>query len=106
MFPQLGEKYVVEFLVTLFFVVLGAFGVILRLYVGRLVQRLDEVATRLDSLENDRHKRWEEHLESAALRSLDIEKRLSRVELISETLFRSYDAAHTSPKRRSETVYD
>jgi hypothetical protein len=66
-FPQLGEKYVVEFLVTLFFVVLGAFGVILRLYVGRLVQRLDEVATRLDSLEGDRHKRWEEHLENAAL---------------------------------------
>lgn len=100
MFPQLGEKYVVEFLVTLFFVVLGAFGVILRLYVGRLVQRLDEVANRLDSLENDRHKRWEEHLENAALRSLDLEKRLSRVELISETLFRDYEG-HI--KRRLDT---
>lgn len=100
MFPQLGEKYVVEFLVTLFFVVLGAFGVILRLYVGRLVQRLDEVASRLDSLETDRHKRWEEHLENAALRSLDIEKRLSRVELIAETLFDGFESRR---KRRLET---
>ena len=86
--PESGN-YVIEFIVTLFFVVLSALGIVVRMYIGRVTQRLDQVAKRLEGLEHERIKKWDEHLEQNQLRQLEIEKRLSRCELISETLFRT-----------------
>ena len=102
--PESGN-YVIEFIVTLFFVVLSALGIVVRMYIGRVTQRLDQVAKRLEGLEHERIKKWDEHLEQNQIRQLEIEKRLSRCELISETLFRTIGTGQQLVNRKLE-VFD
>ena len=105
--PTETGPYVVEFAVTLFFTVLTALGVVFRMYIGRITQRLDQVAKRLELVEADRVRRWEDHIEQNNLRALDIEKRLSRCELITETLFKTVGSCPTvAPLQRTLEVFD
>lgn len=100
--PEASGTYVVEFVVSLFFVVLSALGIVFRMYIGRITQRLDQVAKRLETLEHERIKKWDEHTEQSTLRQLELEKRLSRCELIAETLFRTIGTGQQLVGRRLE----
>lgn len=103
--PEDAGSYVIEFIVSLFFVVLSALGIVFRMYIGRVTQRLDQVAKKLELLEHERTKKWEEHSEQTALRQIEIEKRLSRCELIAETLFRTIGTGQQLVGRKLE-VFD
>ena len=100
--PEASGNYVVEFVIALFFVVLSALGIVFRMYIGRVTQRLDQVAKRLEALEHERIKKWDEHTEQSNIRQLEIEKRLSRCELIAETLFRTIGTGQQLVGRRLE----
>ena len=103
--PEASGNYVVEFVVALFFVVLSALGIVFRMYIGRITQRLDQVAKRLELLEHERIKKWDEHTEQSTIRQIELEKRLSRCELISETLFRTIGTGQQLVGRKLE-IFD
>jgi hypothetical protein len=102
--PEQAGSYVIEFIVSLFFVVLSALGIVFRMYIGRVTQRLDQVAKRLEALEHERIKKWDEHTEQTTIRQIELEKRLSRCELISETLFRTIGTGSQLVGRKLEAL--
>jgi hypothetical protein len=75
---------------------LGLVGV-LKLYVGRLVSRLDEVDKDVRDLKKVRECKWSEHIQSQQTRDIELEKRCTRAELLIEVLYHNTVGMNSKP---------
>lgn len=59
----------------------------LKLYIGRLVSRLDGLDAEVKDLKKERQCKWSEHIAGQQQRDIEIEKRCTRAELLIEVLY-------------------